>query len=67
MKKYNYKGFIPYGAGEMYCLDQYVEDYFSGNVVESIINEGLGVFEIINEDTAVLRMTAYNLEFRKEV
>lgn len=48
-RSYDYKGFRPYGAAQLYILDDYIDEYFDGNVVEKIINDGIGKF-IINED-----------------
>lgn len=65
MKNYQYKGYIPYGAAEMFCLDVYVEENFEGNVVEEIIANGLGEFKAIDEEKAVLVMKQYDLDFVK--
>ena len=40
MLSYEYNGFHPYGAGDMFCIDQYVENDFSGNVTEQLLSEG---------------------------
>ena len=47
MVNYEYKNFIPYGAGEMYILDSWVseDDNFSGNVTKELIKQGFE-FEI---------------------
>lgn len=65
MRDYDYKGFKPYGAAEMYCIDMYVDDSFSDNVTEEIIKNGVGTFEIINDNRANLVMKAYTLPFVK--
>lgn len=65
-RDYEYKGFIPYGAGEMFCLDQYVEHDFSGKVVEQILSDGIGEFVIQDHGMAFLKLPAYSVLFRKE-
>lgn len=37
MKTYSYNGYKPYGAGDLFCLDQYVDYDFDGNVTEEIL------------------------------
>ena len=39
-RSYSYKVCRPYGAGEMFILDEYVEHYFTGNVPEELIKDG---------------------------
>lgn len=39
-RSYSYEGFRPYGAGEMYIMDAYVEHYFTGNVTEELVKNG---------------------------
>lgn len=65
MKEYTYNGYMPYGAGEMFCMDTYIEDDFTGNVVQYIIDNGLGKFEIIDSQNAALVMKDYTLPFVK--
>ena len=63
MKTYEYKGYRPYGAAQSFSLDAYIEDNFSGNVVESILAEGLGSFYILDENNAVLKINGENIQF----
>lgn len=59
-RSYNFKGYRPYGAGEIYILDGYVDEYFDGNVVEKIINDGKGKFIIKdNSSSAVLNIAGF--------
>lgn len=39
-REYTFKGYMPYGAGELEVLDVYVDPYFSGNVPEEIMKDG---------------------------
>ena len=65
--KYSYKGYMPYGAGETFYIDQYVDDSFEGNATEKVIEEGLATFDIISEEIAVLHFikTGDDLKFVK--
>lgn len=65
-RDYAYKGFIPFGAGEMFCLDNFVYYDFSGNVVERILADGIGEFVIKDHGTAFLKLPTYSVLFRKE-
>lgn len=64
MKFYNYKGYSPYGAGEMYFLDGYVESDFCGNVTEEIVKNG-AEFKIIDAENAKLTYKGDNVDFVK--
>ena len=64
MKKYNYKGYSPYGAGEMYFLDGYVESDFCGNVTEELIKIG-AEFKIIDNENAKLVYKGDSVDFVK--
>lgn len=63
--KYSYKGYRPYGAGQMFILDKYVDDSVK-NVTENIVNSGLGKFQIIDGKNAVLVLPKIEIEFVKE-
>ncbi len=59
-RSYNFKGYRPYGAGEIYILDGYVDEYFDGNVTEKIINDGKGKFIVKdNPSNAVLNIAGF--------
>ncbi len=64
MKFYNYKGYSPYGAGEMYFLDGYVESDFCGNVTEELVKNG-AEFKIIDAENAKLTYKGDNVDFVK--
>lgn len=64
MKEYRYKGYSPYGAGQMYFLDGYVEDDFCGNVTEELIKNGAD-FEIIDNENAKLTYKGDSVNFVK--
>ena len=68
MRDYAYSGYYPYGPADLYCIDFYVDENFSGNVVESIISEGLGEFRIISDEYAQLLLpkAGYSINFIKE-
>ena len=51
-KTYSYNGYSPYGAGEMWILENYVDDDFKGNVTEKLIADGVITFTIIDDDSA---------------
>ena len=63
--KYGYKGYRPYGAGQMFILDKYVEDGVK-NITENIIKSGLGKFKVIDDKNAVLVLPTIEVEFVKE-
>lgn len=53
---YDYAGFSPYSAGDMWIIDQYASDDFdgfNGNATEECINNGAR-FEIENSNSAHL-------------
>ena len=58
---------MPYGAGETFYIDQYVDDGFEGNYTEKVIADGLATFDIISEEVAVLHFvkTGDDLKFVK--
>lgn len=64
-RTYTYQGYMPYGAGEIFCLDTFVDDDFCGNVTAQIIAEGIGAFHICTENTAELVLPSYTLPFVK--
>ncbi len=39
-KTYDYKGLFPYSAADLYAMDAFVDDAFSGNVTEELIRRG---------------------------
>lgn len=39
-KTYEYKGLLPYSAADLYAMDAFVENDFSGNVTEELIRRG---------------------------
>jgi len=54
-RTYSYNGFTIYGAGDLFVIDSInlVDDYFTGNVTEFLVNKG-ATFHIINDNEAVL-------------
>lgn len=63
MVDYSYKGYRPYGAGEMYCIDcQFSEISPKGNLTEKLIESGRASFEIFNEKEA--RLIIINGEYK---
>ena len=45
-RTYTYKGYSPYGAGDIFALDSFLSDeYFSENVTEFLIRENGAKFE----------------------
>ena len=41
-RSYSYKGLHPYGAGDLFAMDNYVDPDFSGNVPEEIMQHNGG-------------------------
>lgn len=39
---YSYKRYAPYGAGDMWCIDGYVDEDFRGNVLKHLLEEREG-------------------------
>lgn len=64
-RAYTFEGFMPYGAGDLFSLDTYVEEDFSGNVTEQIIADGIGTFRITGENSAELILPSYSIKFVK--
>lgn len=64
-RTYTYQGFMPYGAGDLFSLDTYVEEDFSGNVTEQIIKDGIATFSITSDTTAELVLPSYSISFVK--
>lgn len=44
-RTYTFNGLRPYGAGDLYTMDQYVDDDFSGNVPEEIMAHNGGKWD----------------------
>lgn len=70
MADYNYKGYRPYGAREMYCIDcQFSEISPKGNLTKKLIENGRAGFKIFNEKEAQLVIIygerKYGLDFVK--
>lgn len=65
--KYSYKGFVPYGTAEQFCIDQYIEDEYQGNRTEKLIADGIAVFVKYTDNIAALIFpkAKYNLKFAK--
>lgn len=61
-RTYSYNGFTPYGAGELFALDHYVDYDFTGNVTEYLISSG-AKFEVISEDRAILRFADFEIPY----
>lgn len=40
VRTYAYRGFRPYGAGELFIMDEWVDPDFSGNVTEELVKKG---------------------------
>lgn len=64
MKKYMYNEYSPYGAGEMYYLDSFVENDFCGNVTEELIKNG-AEFSVIDSENAKLTYKGETVNFVK--
>lgn len=45
VRTYTYKGLRPYGAGDLFVLDTYVDPDFSGNVPEEIMAHNSGKWD----------------------
>lgn len=43
MITYSYKNLTPYGAADIYCMDQYLPEGFKGNAVEYLLKEGFTI------------------------
>ena len=44
-RTYSYKGCRPYGAGDLFVMDHYVDDDFVGNVPEEIVKNNGGKWD----------------------
>lgn len=44
-RSYVYDGKRPYGAGDLFCIDTYLDDDFSGNAIEQIISDGVATYD----------------------
>ena len=64
-KTYDYKGYNPYGAGQMFAIDDFVDADFKGNVTEKIIKSGAGTFEVASDTEAILHVGKLNIEYCK--
>ena len=55
MRTYTYQGYRPYGAGEMFIIDNWASSYpwEDGNITEEAIQNGCR-FEVCDENTAFL-------------
>lgn len=51
---YTYNGWTAYGAGELFCIDQFLDYDFCGNAVEQLLSQG-ATFEQISADRCVLK------------
>lgn len=75
---YDYQGFIPVSAADIYCIDQYLEEGFSGKAVKYLVEKENFKFKIFPEgDLAILYLdqgikvpfkpeTRTNLQKRRE-
>lgn len=61
MTTYKYKGYRPYGAGEMFCMDAFLPNDFNGNAVEYILQNVAGA----RWEDGKLVLTCYELSFVK--
>ena len=43
MKTFENDTYKPYGAADQFCMDQYIEDGFEGNVLDALITKGFSV------------------------
>lgn len=44
-RSYIYDGKCPYSAGDLFCIDTYLDYDFSGNAIEEIINSGVASYD----------------------
>ena len=44
-RSYVYDGKRPYGAGDLICIDTYLDDDFTGNAIEQIIADGVATYD----------------------
>ena len=61
-RTYTYKEFIPYGAGDIFSMDHFVESDFSGNVPDEIMKNG-GTWD---EEKMIMRLGHVPFYFRKQ-
>lgn len=64
-RTYVFNGYSPYGAGQQLFIDGFLDDDFSGNATEQLINEGRATFEIVDNKTAVLIIDVNNGNYEK--
>lgn len=64
-RSYSYKGYRPYGAAELFILDQNVDDYFNKNVTEYLIGKG-AEFEIVNNEKAILHFDRLDIDYKTD-
>ena len=44
-RSYIYDGKRPYGAGDLFTIDTYLDDDFSGNAIEQLLSEGIASYD----------------------
>lgn len=64
MKTYMHNDYSPYGSGEMFYLDCFVDDDFCGNVTEQLIKNG-AEFKVIDNENAKLTYKGETVSFVK--